>query len=280
MNNKNEIFLKLTSNVIIDFLKNYAKENQNILFNESECSSYKSIRFSTITLDNEFKPVNKNIGYFKNGHFAYFEIKPETECWCLYLNISKIDLPYDLYIKLTNIYHNMVRENENVVTLYEINIADINDSAHNIIKSLHSFLEAKLLQVETDAFREKITTLNEADNLEYYNEIDLYIEGVLEEVFNNKYERNQQARQKCIKHYGTKCKICGFDFAEVYGNQFEGKIHVHHRVPLHEIKKEYVVDPIKDLIPVCPNCHMILHSKENGTYTVEEVIEIIKNNKE
>jgi predicted HNH restriction endonuclease len=28
---------------------------------------------------------------------------------------------------------------------------------------------------------------------------------------------------------------------------------------------------VKDLIPVCPNCHMILHSKPGGFYTVEEV---------
>ena len=58
MNNKNEIFLKLTSSVIIDFLKNYVKENKNIFFNESECSGYKSNRFSTSTLNNEFKPIN------------------------------------------------------------------------------------------------------------------------------------------------------------------------------------------------------------------------------
>ena len=271
MNNKNEIFLKLTSSVIIDFLKNYTKENKMILFNESECSGYKSIRFSTTTLDNEFKPINKNIGYFKNGHFVYFEIKPETDFWCLYLNISKIDLPYDLYIKLSNIYHNMIREDENVVTMYELNIASINVNAQNIIKVLYDFLENNINQVESEVLKEKIHTVNETNNFEYSTEQDLYIEGALEEVFNNKYERNQQARQKCIEHYGTKCQICGFDFTKTYGKEFEGKIHVHHRVPLHEIKKEYVVDPIKDLIPVCPNCHMILHSKVGGTYTVEEV---------
>lgn len=271
MNNKNEIYLKLTANVIIDFLKNYSKVNKNILFDESECSGYKSIRFSTVTLDNEFKPINKNIGYYKNGHFAYYEIKPEIKYWALYLNISKIDLPYDLYIKLSNINHNMIREDQNVVTLYELNIASINDNAQNIIKTLYDFLEKNINQVESDTLKEKISIVNETSNFEHSNNQYLYIEGALEQVFNNKYERNQQARQKCIEYYGTKCQICGFDFKKVYGDEFEGKIHVHHKVPLHEIKKEYVVDPINDLIPVCPNCHMVLHSKENGTYTVEEI---------
>lgn len=44
-----------------------------------------------------------------------------------------------------------------------------------------------------------------------------------------------------------------------------------HRKPLYEIKEDYVVDPIKDLVPVCPNCHMVIHSKKEGVFTIEEV---------
>jgi predicted HNH restriction endonuclease len=69
--------------------------------------------------------------------------------------------------------------------------------------------------------------------------------------------------------------ICGIDFGNFYGEEFSGKIEVHHRKPLSEIKEDYVVDPIKDLIPVCPNCHMILHSKKDGVYTVEEVRKMV-----
>ena len=43
-------------------------------------------------------------------------------------------------------------------------------------------------------------------------------------------------------------------------------IHVHHIIPLNEIKEEYTVDPIKDLVPVCPNCHAMLHRKINEEY--------------
>jgi 5-methylcytosine-specific restriction protein A len=46
---------------------------------------------------------------------------------------------------------------------------------------------------------------------------------------------------------------------------------VHHIVPISEIGKEYIVDPIRDLVPVCPNCHMALHSKKDGVYTIEEL---------
>lgn len=104
-------------------------------------------------------------------------------------------------------------------------------------------------------------------------------EGNYTKVFVNKYERNWQARKECLKFYNNSsvCQICGIDIAKTYGAKFTGKIHVHHLIPLSKIKKKYIINPVKDLIPVCPNCHMILHSKgKNEVYTVEEVKNFIK----
>lgn len=113
----------------------------------------------------------------------------------------------------------------------------------------------------------------------YPDEIDSieekFSEGKKIQVSVNAYERNPEARQKCIEKYGAKCQICGFDFGKVYGKKFADKIHVHHIKPLCEISVEYVIDPEKDLIPVCPNCHMILHSKIGGVYTPDEVRNMI-----
>jgi len=75
----------------------------------------------------------------------------------------------------------------------------------------------------------------------------------------NAYERNPYARRKCIESYGYKCAICGFDFEEFYGEIGRGYIQVHHIVPLSKTEEEYVIDPEKDLIPVCPNCHAMIH---------------------
>jgi 5-methylcytosine-specific restriction enzyme A len=80
----------------------------------------------------------------------------------------------------------------------------------------------------------------------------------------NVYERNPIAHKKCVEHYGVKCQVCELNFEDVYGEVGRGFIHVHHIVPLHEIQQDYEVDPINDLIPVCPNCHAMLHRKENG----------------
>ena len=103
---------------------------------------------------------------------------------------------------------------------------------------------------------------------------DLF-EGAKKSVTINAYERNPKARSLCIKHWGTKCTICGFDFEEKYGKIGQGFIHVHHLVPVSEIGQSYQIDPINDLRPVCPNCHSMLH-KTNPPLTIEELKDEIK----
>lgn len=76
-----------------------------------------------------------------------------------------------------------------------------------------------------------------------------------------RYERNRWNRAICIEIHGTKCKICSFDFTSTFGELGEGFIHIHHIVPLSEMNRAYVVDPRKDLIPICPNCHAMIHRK-------------------
>lgn len=86
-----------------------------------------------------------------------------------------------------------------------------------------------------------------------------YLEGKVTQVLVNRYERCKVARHTCISHYGCKCQCCGFDFERAYGALGVGFIEVHHLTPLSEISAEYKVDPIKDLVPLCANCHRILH---------------------
>lgn len=106
------------------------------------------------------------------------------------------------------------------------------------------------------------------------DEIPSLSEGMVRQVFVNRYERNRRARRICIDVYGSKCIICGFDFEKTYGPIGKDKIHIHHLKPLSEIQKEYKVDPIRDLRPVCPNCHLIIHSRREP-FTIEEVKKMI-----
>ena len=95
------------------------------------------------------------------------------------------------------------------------------------------------------------------------------MEGATRTITINAYERNPEARRRCIEHHGTTCCICRFDFGAKYGEVAEGLIHIHHLRSLSEIGREYVVDPIKDLRPVCPNCHAVLH-RRRPPYSIAE----------
>ena len=111
--------------------------------------------------------------------------------------------------------------------------------------------------------------------VDYPEDNDFY-EGALMTVEVNKYERSRSARDKCIALKGCRCAVCGIDFGEKYGPAGKGFIHVHHLVPISSIGKEYKLDPERDLVPVCPNCHYMLHRKPDGVYKVEELKQILE----
>ena len=101
------------------------------------------------------------------------------------------------------------------------------------------------------------------------------IEGASSRVLVNAYERNPEARRRCLEIHGSACCICGFDFGEIYGEVAGGYIHVHHLRPLSEIGAQYVVNPIDDLRPVCPNCHAVVHLRVPA-FTIEEIRTLLR----
>ena len=105
-----------------------------------------------------------------------------------------------------------------------------------------------------------------------------YYEGEQYTVSINSYERSSEAREACIKEHKCICKVCKFDFEKFYGAIGTKYIHVHHIVPLSQIGKEYKVCPKKDLIPVCANCHAMIH-RGRKTMSIEALTEHINNAK-
>ena len=102
-------------------------------------------------------------------------------------------------------------------------------------------------------------------------------EGATTTVTVTLYERSAIARRKCVEHYGCSCCVCGFSFESAYGELGRDYIHVHHVIPLAEVAKEYEVDPVHDLRPICPNCHAMLHRKSSAL-SVDELRTLINPN--
>lgn len=120
--------------------------------------------------------------------------------------------------------------------------------------------------------------VNEDSELVYPGEKNTregFLEGKSKKIIVNAYERNTKARNECIAFYGLNCQVCEFNFEEKFGEIGKHFIHVHHIKEISKIKKEYKVDPKNDLIPVCPNCHSMLH-KKNPAYTIIELKNLLK----
>lgn len=87
-------------------------------------------------------------------------------------------------------------------------------------------------------------------------------------VIRTEVKRNPAARTRCLALKGRRCIVCEKDLKKEYG--VPGIIHVHHLKPIFETCGAREVDPEKDLVPVCPNCHAVIHSKgrrEDDCYT-------------
>lgn len=98
-------------------------------------------------------------------------------------------------------------------------------------------------------------------------------EGAKLKITINKYERSSVARRNCIAKHGCTCSVCGMNFRDIYGEIGEGFIHIHHIIPISTIGTTYKIDYENDLIPVCPNCHAMLHK---GNLSVEELKKVME----
>ena len=91
----------------------------------------------------------------------------------------------------------------------------------------------------------------------------------------NRYEHSPDAQRVCIAHHGTSCAVCGFSFEVAYGELGKDFIPVHHLVPASQLRGNYELDPVTDLVPLCANCHAMAHHGVRTPRTVAELRRIM-----
>lgn len=84
-----------------------------------------------------------------------------------------------------------------------------------------------------------------------------------------RYERSRKNRKKAIEIHGDCCVICGFDFDAFYGAEFgQGFIEVHHTEAIAASGGQ-TPNVETDLVPVCSNCHSVLHKRRDSLIPVD-----------
>jgi hypothetical protein len=152
------------------------------------------------------------------------------------------------------------------------------------LSSLESLLSNRLGYVETIGGVAEIVRAQDTGRKVVVFDENLFIsEGKKKTVTTQIYERSKQLRDKAIEHYTVDgkivCAACGFDFQKIYGEVGRGYIEVHHQKPVFQYEEtdfsRLISDALKDLIPLCANCHRMIHRKKDKPLSVEELIELL-----
>lgn len=278
---RNEIELRLQGSLLSDWCAQKAAQSDAFVYQRGFDSTHRIIRFSTKTLDMLFPPLTVPCGHWKNGRSVMYEIHNAADGILLSCTASPKALNQrdgKRMQALADACGATLRNN--VYSLVSWNLSEGAASINQVIAELDQVFafELRFFEAELTAWKEKCTQrIRPFSNLdqEVIRNTDLpetlYLEGAQKQILCNHYERNPKARARCIAAQGTACKVCGFDFGIAFGEVFASKIEVHHIKPISEIGEEYVVDPVRDLVPVCPNCHRMLHSKADGVYSIDEL---------
>jgi 5-methylcytosine-specific restriction protein A len=103
-------------------------------------------------------------------------------------------------------------------------------------------------------------------------------EGKQKIVFSTIFERDPRLRTQALLIHGFSCFGCRFNFEKTYGEIGRNFIHIHHTKPLYETG-ETEINPMTDLIPLCPNCHAIVHRNKYSVLSLEELRQLIRTNR-
>jgi len=104
------------------------------------------------------------------------------------------------------------------------------------------------------------------------DDLESWVEGSRTMKFVSVYERDARYRRQALAIHGYRCVVCEKSMEDIYGDAGKNFIHVHHLVPVSTFERPRAIDPEKELVPVCPNCHAIIHrGKRGGTMSIDEV---------
>ena len=101
-------------------------------------------------------------------------------------------------------------------------------------------------------------------------ELQGYPEGAKITKTVNRYERDRRNRAAALAIHGYRCKACDRLMLEEYGDLAATLIEVHHVTPVHALGAGYIIDPQTDLVPLCPNCHSVAHTR-TPPLTVDQI---------
>lgn len=85
------------------------------------------------------------------------------------------------------------------------------------------------------------------------------------------YSGNQESIDKCFQIFGRKCKVCGMEEEKAERIFSAPGLHIHHKQFFFDEKAPDDADAQKELVPICPRCHNMIHAFPGKIRTIRDV---------
>lgn len=169
---------------------------------------------------------------------------------------------------------------------YKNGIFTINKNGHELLNENFDFLKSIIAsdfqwEDTKEVLEDFSKSIKDKRPLAYIDEDTLIREGYKKQISATVYERSKKLRDAAFEHYVSSdghisCKSCGFDFKRFYGKIGEGFIELHHTKPVYmyvdEDLNKKIADAILNLVPVCSNCHRMIHRNWTKPLEIKELI--------
>lgn len=174
--------------------------------------------------------------------------------------------PKDGYVEITPYGLEHLKANEPILNYLLINDFTYKDLKDNLIK---------------------IEKNNNKKAIEIFDENIIIQEGTKKLTQTSVYERSSKLRNYAIEYYANNgqifCNCCNFNFNDFYGTSIgNGFIEIHHTKPIFKYQDEdlerTLIEAINNLIPVCSNCHRMIHRNWKKPLEIQYLIDNIKAN--
>jgi len=175
-------------------------------------------------------------------------------------------------IDAVDVWHAMLKEFERNGTRVILTINENAVSAHEAVdrdwESLEIEADTKFLQPRSTVSRGNALASSVLGVLSLFaacSDVDDAggdEEGMPIEARSIRYERSQANRIRCLNFHGYDCVVCGFNFEQVYGDLGYRYVEVHHCLTVAEMPTGYRPDPTTEMVPLCANCHRMVHSSK------------------
>ena len=127
----------------------------------------------------------------------------------------------------------------------------------------------------------------EKRKIEVFDESIMIQEGMKKIIETQVYERSTRLRSIAIDHYSKNgkiyCDTCKFNFEDFYGHEIgKGYIEIHHIKPVFKYEGDeldkVITDALGNVIPVCSNCHRMIHRTWKNPLQIDYLIAQINAN--